>query len=321
MIRRYFLVVLGSVLAAPLAIVRAQTRVRVIGWLWDRDPEPQNQEAFRAGMRELGYVEGKDYQIASRSSGNDLDRLPGLAVELVTLKVDLILTTGTASAIAARKANREIPIVAPATGDPVGTGLAASLSRPGGNITGLTNLAAELYPKRVDLIRQLFPTVRRVGFLYNAGNPADQVGLKQFESACKSLNLSPAPATVRNAGEIGGAFAKFSREKVEGVVVSNSLGGLRPTIVEQAAKSRLPAVYGASTWAEAGGFISYAPNVQDLYRRASRYVDRIFKGAKPGDLPIEQPTRFELVVNLKTAHALGIKVPQAILLQADRVIE
>ena len=272
-------------------------------------------------MHELGYAEGRDYAIESRSARNDLSRLPALAAELVALKVDLIITQLTPSALAARKATREIPILITPAGDPVGSGLAASLSHPGGNVTGLTSLSAELYPKRLDLLRQILPRMRRAGFLYNPDSPADQLSLKQFESACGKLNINSIRAPARNGDEIASAFQTLSREKAQGLIVTGgSMLGLRGKIIEHAAKNRLPAMYARSVFAESGGLIAYGPDYPGLYRRGAAYADKIFKGAKPGDLPIEQPTTFELVINMKTAKALGIKIPDVIMLRADKVI-
>jgi putative ABC transport system substrate-binding protein len=271
-------------------------------------------------MRELGYVEGKDYQIAVRFTTNDFERLPTLVAELVSLKVELILIAGTASANAARKLAPEIPLVVPAAGDPVGTGLANTLARPGGNVTGLTNLAIELHPKRLQLLHEILPGMKRVGFLYNAGRPTDQLGVKQFATACKQLNLMPVLAAAEKRDEFAAAFDKLKQEKADGLIVSNTFSGMENTITEQAAKIRIPAVYGGTRWASSGGLVTYSPNIPDLYRRSSRHVDKILRGAKAGDIPFEQPTTFELVINMKTAKALGIKIPQSILVRADKVI-
>jgi putative ABC transport system substrate-binding protein len=300
-------------------------RPRLVGWLGSDDPtdtvDVDYENAFKSGMRERGYVEGRDYRMERRYAANDLGRLPGLAAELVALHVDIIVALTTAGAIAAHKVTREIPIVTNA-GDPVGNGLAANLSHPGGNVTGTTSLSSELYTKRVDLLRQLLPGVQRVGFLYNPDNPADQFGLKQYDSACNNIGIRPIRSSARNANELAPAFETLSQAKVQALVVtSRSMLDWRDKIIEAAARNRLPTVYTRTIFVEQGGLIAYGPDYLDVYRRTANYVDKIFKGAKPGDLPIEQPDAYELAINLKTARALGIKVPDTILLRASKVIE
>jgi putative ABC transport system substrate-binding protein len=275
-------------------------------------------------MRELGFVEGRDYTIELRflQDGN-LSRLPGFAGELLESKVDVIISSGTPSAIAARKATREIPILIVTVGDPVGSGLAASLSRPGGNVTGLTSITTELYTKRLDLLRQILPGMRRVGFLYNPDNDSNAISFRRFESDCEKLGFKALPAPVRKVEEIDTAFKTLRRDNAQGTIVTSGSTNLtwRESIIEHAARDRLPAIYGQSIFAEAGGLISYSSDIADLYRRTAGFVVKIFKGAKPGDLPIEQPTKFETTINLKTAKSLGIKIPDVILLRADKVIE
>jgi putative ABC transport system substrate-binding protein len=326
--RRKLLVAIGmSALGAPLAsFAQKQGKVWRIGFLWETDHSAveQYRDVFKAGMRELGYVEGRDYAIEQRSAQADLARLPALAAELLSLKVDVIVSSTNPAAIAARNATREIPILTAAASDPVGSGLAASLRRPGGNVTGLTTgVASDLYSKRLDLLRQILPGMRRVGFLYNPDNAANTQGLRQFESDCGKLKFKSVRAPLRKAEEIGAAFNTLQRDKAQGVIVTPASTNLawRESIIEQAAKHRLPAVYGQSLFAESGGLISYAANFPDLYRRAATYADKIFKGAKPGDLPIEQPLKFETVINLKTAKALGVTIPQSLLISADKLIE
>jgi putative ABC transport system substrate-binding protein len=327
--RRKLVIALGAgALAAPLgSFAQQQGKVWRIGILWERKRDLSSVDridGFKAGMRELDYVEGRDYTIEYRflQDGN-LARLPALAAELLALKVDLIVSSGTPSAVAAHNASREIPILITTVGDPVSSGLAISLSRPGGNVTGLTSLSKELYTKRLDLLRQILPSMRRVGFLYNPDNDSGALALKQFESDCGKLQFTPVLALVRKAQEIAAAFNILQRDKAQGVIVTSSSTNLawRENIIEQAAKHRLPAIYGQSIFSESGGLTSYAADYPDLIRRAAAYAVKIFKGAKPGDLPIEQPTKFELVVNMKTANALGIKIPGEIMLQATRVIE
>ena len=325
--RRELLHALGlCALAAPLgSFAQQQRKVRRIGFLWENPPTyyVRRFEAFKAGMRELGYNEGRDYAIEQRSAQSDSARLPAAASELLALKVDIIVSSGTPSAEAARKATRDIPILITTAGDPVGSGLAAALSHPGGNITGLTSITTELHTKRLDLLRQILPGLRRVGFLYNPDNGSDVLGLGRFESDCSKLHVTPIRAPVRKVEDISAAFRTLQHDKAQGLIVSeastNSAGA--QTIIEHAATHRLPAVYPSSSYPEAGGLFSYGVNNVDLYRRAATYVDKILKGAKPGDLPIEQPIKFETVLNRKTAKALAMTIPEAILVQANRVIE
>jgi putative ABC transport system substrate-binding protein len=323
--RRRIVIALGMWMLAPLASFgQTQARTRLIGWLQETDPadplEVDYEDAFRAGMRDRGYVEGRDYRLEKRFATLNARSLRALATELVTLRVDVIVALTTSAAIATREVTREIPIVTD-TGDPVGNGLAASLSHPGGNVTGMTSLSQELYPKRVDLLRQLLPGIQRVGFLYNPDYLADQRGLKQFESACNKASLRPIRAPARSASELASAFETLSRANAQGLIVaSRSQLASRGKIIESAARSRVPAVYSRTIFVDEGGLAAYGPDYLNVYRRCAGYVDRILKGARPGDLPIEQPDRYELAINLKTAQALGIKVPDAILLRMDKVI-
>ena len=312
-------------LASTASRVQGQTRPRRIGFLLESTQADYvlRIDAFKVGMRELGYAEGRDYTIDQRSAQNDLARLPALAEELLSLSPALIFASSTPTAVAAHKATRDVPILVAQVSDPVGSGLAASLRRPGGNVTGLTNLGTELNAKRLDLLRQCFPGIRRVAFLYNPHSADAALALRQFESAAEKLQIRSIAAPVRKAEEIAAAFDKFQTNKAQALVVTQGqwLSGWLGSISEHAAKHRLPVVIGSRGYVEAGGLLSYTANSPDLYRRAAAYVDKIFKGAKPADLPIEQPNKFELVVNLKTAKALGITIPQSILVSADRVIE
>ena len=315
----------GIALASIAPYLHGQTRPRRIGFLWERDQSDYADQlgAFKAGMRELGYTEGADYVIEHRSAQNDPARVPALVAELIALKVELIAPSGTPSAVIAHDTTREIPILIMNVGDPVGSGLAANLRRPGGNVTGLTSISVELYTKRLDLLRQVLPNMRRVGLLYNPDNGNDRLGLRQFESDCDKLKFKSAAAPVRKPEEIAVAFNTLKGGQAEGVIVSSSQANSawQKSIIEQAAKHRLPAVYGPGLWAESGGLISYGPNLVDLCRRAAGYVDKIFRGAKPAELPIQQPNKFDLAINLRTAKALGVTIPQSILVSADRVIK
>ena len=325
--RRQLLIAFGaSSLAVPLAsFAQQQGKVWRIGYLAERDQSSYVPfiDAFKAGLRELGYTEGKDYAFEHRSAKYDYAHLPALARELVALKVDLIISSGTPSADAARRATREIPILIVTAGDPVGAGFATTLSRPGGNITGLTGLNSELDAKRLDLLHQILPDMRRVGILYDPNSPAETGTISRFESACEKLQLKSIRVPVRKREEIAAALSLFKRDKGQALLVSGSgtVIGWHASIIEQTAKYRLPAMYARTMGADSGQLISYSANALDLYRRAATYADKIFKGAKPGDLPIEQPLKFEMVINLKTAKALGIKIPDIVMLRADRVIE
>lgn len=283
-------------------------------------------DAFKSSLRELAYLDGRDYLIEQRAASGDMARLRTLAEELIALKVDLIVSTGTPSAMAARDATREIPILITSAGNPVSNGLAASLRRPGGNVTGLTQIGLELTSKRLDLLRQIVPGLGRVGFLYDPNNTSGALQLKQLQLDCTKLGYTLIAAPVRKGEEIMAAFSALQRDKVQGLFVSNAawfwIRTWQASIVEQAAKYRLPAVYaGGSPWSESGSLIAYSVNSLNLYRRAAAYADKILKGTKPGDLPIEMPTKFELVINLKTAKALGLTIPSSVMVQATRVIE
>ena len=327
--RKILFALAAGALAAPFcSFAQQKGKVWRIGILWERD-QAENEYikrigAFKSGLGALGYAEGRDYAIEPRSAKNDLTLLSALAAELLALKVDLMIASGTPSAVALRAGTGAIPILVVTVADPVGTGLAASLARPGGNVTGLTQgVGNDLYTKRLDLLRQIVPNMRRAGILHNPDNAADPPALKQFESDCAKLGYTPILARVRKREDIATAFNTLQREKAQGLIVTSAGTNFawRENIIEQAAKHRLPAVYGISPYIGSGGLISYGTDQIDLYRRAAAYADKIFKGAKPGDLPIEQPTKFEMVVNLKTAKALGIKIPGSVLVQATQVIE
>jgi putative ABC transport system substrate-binding protein len=327
--RREWLIMLGAgALTVPFSsFAQQQGKIWRVGILLERsfaDPiMSRNLDAFKAGLRDLRYAEGKDYAIVPLEARSELSRLPTLAKELLALKVDLIVASGTSSSVVAHKATREIPILFVSIGDPVGSGLAATLSHPGGNVTGLTSFDSELSTKRLDFLRQLLPGVRRVGYFYNPDTTNDSLNLRQFESDCAKLGFQSIRIPLRRIQDTAAAFNTLKREKAQALYVSASSTniGWYESIIEQAAKYRLPAMYGRPSGPDSGGLISYAPNTSDLWRRGAAYADKIFKGAKPGDLPIEQPTKFELVLNMKTAKALGIKIPDVIMLRADRVIE
>jgi ABC-type uncharacterized transport system substrate-binding protein len=311
-------------LAAPVAVdAQPSEKVYRIGILERTSPanNAANLDGFRRGLRELGYVEEKNFVIEYRSADGRDDRLPALATELVRLKVDLILTRGTPGTLAAKNATGTIPVVTIGVGDPVAQGIVASLARPGANVTGLSPLVTELYPKRVELLRALVPRALRIAALFNMSNPAIPPQWKKVEVAARSLGMQAQLLDVRKPEDLGPAFDAAVRQRADGLVVGldTLTHANRRHIVELAATHRLPAIYASSEFA--GGLATYGVNYPDLYRHAASFVDKVFKGAKPADLPMEQPTKLELVLNLNTAKALGLAIPPLLLLQADQVIQ
>ncbi len=323
--RRAFIGTLAGALAAPLvAEAQAPAKVPRIGFLspLSRTDDPR-LEAFLQGLRELGYVEGQTIAIEYHFAEGRPERLPALAAELVRLKVDVIVTAAPAASEAAKQATSTIPIVFGVAGDPVAVGLVASLARPGGNITGLASIAPEVVGKQLELLKEVAPKVSRVAILQNPSNPGHPVVLRQAESAARALGVQLHIVEARIPSEIEAAFAAMRSHRAGGVLVLRDALFLaqRTQIAALAAKSRLPAVYGFREQAEAGGLMAYGANVSLMYWRAATYVDKILKGARPADLPVEQPTKFELVINLKTAKALGLTIPPSLLQRADEVIQ
>ena len=321
--RRTFLGALG-LLTGPRAVGAQQPDKRYrIGMLERTSAEVNaaNLDGFRQGLRELGHVEGKTFVIEYRSSEGRDDRYPGLAAELVRLKVDLIVTRGTPAALAAKRATTTIPVVIAGTGDPVGQGIVVSLARPGGNLTGLSAQVTDLYSKRVQILKELIPRAGRVGALLNMSNPAIPQAWREVESSARSLGMHAQLLDVRKAEDLGPAFDRATRQGADGLIVGldTLTQANQRTIVELAGKHRLPAMYASMEFA--GGLIAYGVNYPEHYRRAATFVDRILKGTPPADLPIEQPTTFDLVINLKTAKALGLTIPPSLLQRADQVIE
>ena len=328
-----FIVIIAlGMLCTPLAAPAQQAgKVYRIGVL-DRTSKALNAAnlgAFRQGMRELGYVEGQNLVIEYRytqdyryTQGSN-EALAGLAAELVRQKVDLVLTRGTPQALAAMRATRTIPVVMAASGDPVGAGIVASLARPGGNVTGLSAFVVDLSAKRLELLREMVPGIARVAGLFNMSNPVIPPEWKEVLRAARSLGIQPQLLDVRTAEDLGRAFDVALMQSANALVVG--IDGLTQThsraIVGLAAKHRLPAIYASREFVDAGGLFSYAVSYPGLYYRAASFVDKIFKGTKPADLPVEQPTKFELVINLKTAQALGLTIPPSLLFQADEVIK
>ncbi|HSB79233.1 MAG TPA: ABC transporter substrate-binding protein [Candidatus Methylomirabilis sp.] len=308
--------------AASLAAEAQRPGVPRIGVLSQHAMPDPWVEALRQGLREQGWVEGENLRLEYRYADEKLERLPRLATELVGLKVDVIVTGGEAGIRAARDATSTIPIVMANSGDPVGTGLVKSLSRPGGNITGLSLLNLELGGKRMDLLKEAVPKVSRVAVLWNATNPVKALELKSTQEAGKVLGVDVTSVEVREPTDLAAAFAGITRARSTGLIVLAEPLTLahRREIGEFAIKNRLPMIAELREFAEAGGLMTYGPNILDLWGRSATYVDKILKGAKPGELPVEQPTKLELVVNLKTARALGLKIPQPVLFRADEVI-
>ncbi len=315
-----------SILSAPLSSA-AQQRGKVprIGFLGGASPSAAAHlvDALRQGLRDLGYVEGQNIAIEYRFAEGKAERLPDLAAELVRLKVDVIVAPNPPGALAAKNATTTIPIVMAIAGDPVGLGLVASLARPGGNVTGLSNVSVELAPKQLQLLKQAVPKVSRVAVLWNPGNKANALSFRELEVAARSLGVQLQPLEAQSPDDFDSAFAAMTRERAGALVVFPDALVLlhQRRIVDLAAKRRLPAMYALREAVDAGGLMSYSPSFTDLFRRAATYVDKILKGAKPADLPVEQPTKFEFVINLKTAKALGLTIPQSVLIRADQVIQ
>lgn len=315
----------GAIMASIPSFGQEQNKIWRVGYLSQR-VRPDSFDSgtagnFRRGMRELGYVEGKNLMIEWRFAEGKPERLRSLVDELLLLKVDVIVAGGTLPASVAQKATTVVPIVMGSSGDPVGSGLVKSLAQPGGNITGLTNISGDISPKHLELLISVMPKLSRVAILVNPHNPAHTATLKNVDSAAKKVGIKTLSVEARNPQEIESAFSVMSRSKVDAVVVENESLNYQLQVAEIAAKNRLPAISGRREFAEAGGFLSYGPSSDDQFRRVATYVNKIFKGAKPADLPVEQPTKFELVINKKTAKALGLKIPDSILVRADKVIE
>jgi putative tryptophan/tyrosine transport system substrate-binding protein len=321
-----------SILTTPLAAdAQPAEKVHRIGRLSPGRPLPESNpsgdkdlEAFRQGLRAFGYVEGQNIVIEYRYAEGRDDRLTALAAELVRLKMDVIVAIGGAAATrAVQHATRTIPIVMAGASDPVREGLVASLTHPGGNTTGLSNLSAELPGKRLEILKETVPQSARVAVLANPANPNHASAMYNLTAAAQALGLHLHVVELRRPDELDAAFAAMTRAGADALFVQGEpllLDGLRGRIVDRAATSRLPAMYSWRMYVEAGGLMAYGPSLPDMHRRAAAYVDKLLKGAKPTDLPVEQPTKFELVINLKTAKALGLTIPPTLLFQADEVI-
>lgn len=321
------LILLPALLAVPLAAEAQQAgKVPRIGFLGVTFPfdRPSLLDAFRQGLRELGWVEGQNIVIDYRYAEGRLERLPDHAAELARLKVDIIVSGGAQGVTAAKNATETIPIVMIGVRDPVGTGLIASLARPGGNVSGVSGYAGlEIVAKQLGLLKETVPRIRRVAILSNPANAYHPLAMGEVTVAARSLGVQLQLLEARGPNEFDGAFAAMATERVEALlVVSDTIfNSHRTRLADLAARNRLPAAYGVRESVEAGGLMSYGPSFPDLYRRSAAYVDKILRGAKPGDLPIEQPTKFELVINIKTGKALGLTIPPSLLQRADEVIQ
>jgi putative ABC transport system substrate-binding protein len=327
--RRFLLTTLAGSLARPLgAEAQRAAKINRIGYLSPSAAatSPHLREAFLQGLRDLGYVEGRNLVIEYRYAEGKPERLPALAAELVALKVDVIVASSTVGALAAQQATRTLPIVFIGAADPVTSGVVTGLARPGGNVTGSSNLAPELVGKCLEQLRQAVPGVSRVAVLWNPGGQGERTNndmLKEAEVAARALGVRLQFVEVRGPEDFDRAFSEMTGARAGALTVlpSAMLFIERTRLVDLAAKSRLPAMYTWREFVDAGGLMSYGPNLADLFRRAATYVDKILNGRKPGDLPVEQSTNFELVINLKTAKALGLTIPPSLLARADQVIE
>lgn len=318
---------LGMLSGAPIADAQSPAKVFRIGTLLVASrpsaPDWKQRWPFLQGLRELGWVEGQNITIEDRWAEGKTSRFPELAAELVRLNVDLIVTGSWPAAVAAKNATTTIPIVITGAGDPVGTGLVASLAHPGGNITGLGDLATELSVKRLQLLKEAVPKLSRVAVLWNSGDGGMTLSFRQIQTVARTLGVTIRPLGVQEPEDFDQAFTAMIQERPDAlVVISDPLVRLnRKRILDFAARNRLPAMYTDRSYADDGGLMAYGPSFADMFRRAAAYVDKILKGAKPADLPVEQPTRFELVINLKAAKALGLTIPPSILVRADQVIQ
>jgi putative ABC transport system substrate-binding protein len=323
--KRYTMLALLALGASPLAAKAQQPgKVWRIGSLGTGSGPNENMEALREELRSLGYIEGRNLVIEYRWAAGKEERLPELAAELVALRVDIIVTQATLPVMAAKRATDTIPIIMTAPTDAVASGLVASLARPGGNITGMTFLSTDLAGKRLQLLREVLPKATRVAVLtYKGTAGGTELLLEKLQAAARQMGITLIVRKENDAAALAGAFAAMQRERAQALIVQATpfTGENRKRIVDLAAQHRLPTLIESRAFVDVGGLMSYGPNLPEMYRRSAHYVDRIFKGAKPADLPVEQPAKFEMVVNLKTAKALGLTIPQSVLARADEVIQ
>jgi len=320
-----FAIVVALTVCGARAEAQQPTKIPRIGLLNATAPSAVSArtEAFRQGLRDLGYVEGKNIVIEYRHAEGKLDRLPALAAELVRLNMDVILTAGPGDTSAAKEATSTIPIVMALDDDPVRNGFVASLARPGGNITGLSTLAPEISGKQLELLKEIVPRFSRVAVLGTSTRPGNVQALREVELAAAAFKVQPQYLDVQASKDIGTAFQAASKGRADAVLVLSSVVffSQRKQLAELAVTSRLPAIYSRAEFVEAGGLMTYGVSIADLFRRAATYVDKILKGAKPADLPVEQPKKFDFIINLKTAKQIGVTIPPNVLARADRVIK
>jgi len=327
MIKKLSFVILAACILASVHSAQAQQPEKIprVGFLSALSASSMStrMEAFRNGLHDLGYVEGKNIVIDYRYADGKTERVPALAAELLRLKVDVIVTTGPTTTRPAKEATSTIPIVMGFDSDPVGSGFVASLARPGGNITGLSTLSPEISGKQLELLKEIVPKLSRVAVLGNSTTPGNAQSLRETELSSGALRVHVQYIEVRNPKDIDTAFREAGKAHADAVLVlaNSATTAHRAEVVEHALKSRLPAIYYTTEFVEDGGLMSYGVSITDLFRRAATYVDKILKGAKPADLPVEQPTKFELFINLKTAKQIGLTIPASVLYQADKVIK
>ena len=325
--RRRMLVVLGAgLLTFRNAYAQPARKVPQVGYLGNATPalEAALVEGFRLGLRERGYVEGKSIEIHYRWADGKIDAMPALIAELIALKVDVLVTAGTPAALAAKKATTTVPIVMASVGNAVDSGIVTSLARPGGNITGLSTLYTQLEGKRIQVLHELVPTMKRIALLTNPANPFTALILESTRAATEARHLATQVHEVSTVGEFDKVFAAIAKSRPDAMSVLADrpfLVSNRKRILQFAAQNRMPAIYPFSEFMDDGGLVFYGPNFPDMFRRAATYVDKILKGAKPADLPLELPTRFEFIINAKTAKALRLTIPQSLMISADKVIE
>jgi putative tryptophan/tyrosine transport system substrate-binding protein len=324
--RRFVLALLAGLSWPPAAVAQPANKVWRIAYLSGASLELDQPRlaGFRQGLQELGYLEGKNVVIEEKYAGGRPDRLPGLAEEMAKRKPDLFVVYGVpAAANAAKKASATIPIVFTVSPDPVADGLVSSLARPGGQLTGMSDLHSATVTKRLELLKEVAPSLTRIAILFNPGSPANVAQLKDIEAAAPAFGFTLTTSSITRPEDVERAFSSMKSQRADAVMILGDflLGTQRKLIIDHATRAKLPTVFTTREAAQAGGLISYGTNFFELWRRAATYADKIFKGAKPGDLPVEQPTKFEVVVNLKTAKAIGIAVPRSLLLRADQVIE
>jgi putative tryptophan/tyrosine transport system substrate-binding protein len=315
----------ATLLFAPVHLAHAQKQTTTprIGILLLGAPPIDNLTRFIQALQELGHIEGKNLIIEYRFAEGKADRLPDLAMELVRLKVDAIFTTGTPGIYAVKQATKTIPIVFYSTSDPIGTGVVASLAHPGGNITGISLQASDLWPKRLELLKEIVPKLSKVAMLWNKGNAGMALEAKATQEVAVPLAVALQDRGITDASEIEAVFAAMSKDRADGflALMDAVLSSYRKRILDFLAENRLPAIFEGSDWVEAGGLISYGPNRAEAIRRVATLMDKVLKGTKPADIPVEQPTKFELVINLKTAKQIGLIIPPNVLARADRVIK